>query len=285
MAKMISNYIDELNKAGKEKNTLATYQASLNTFTDYLTLTKEKNVNMSVITDYKKYLEENYKQNTVRLKLVTLSGYCDFLMSKNKIKANPCPKYLLPKEEKNTVKAIHQEDLNIILKYLKTKEEYIQVLFYLMIYAGLRVGEVSEIRASDIIYTKNRLIVKVRKEITKGKKERISPYIDAETGTMILKYITEKSGKVSYISKRTIQYHAKQISEATQIKFSCHQLRHNYATMLLNQGVDIDIIQKALGHENITTTMRYAETLQDRIINVAAEIKRGEKNGTDNKKL
>lgn len=38
-----------------------------------------------------------------------------------------------------------------------------------------------------------------------------------------------------------------------------HQLRHSYASYLLDQGVPMHYIQRCLGHSNIATTQRYAD--------------------------
>ncbi|MDQ4077204.1 MAG: tyrosine-type recombinase/integrase [Chloroflexota bacterium] len=38
-----------------------------------------------------------------------------------------------------------------------------------------------------------------------------------------------------------------------------HQLRHTYATELVNAGVSLATIRKRLGHKNVQTTLRYAE--------------------------
>jgi site-specific recombinase XerD len=37
--------------------------------------------------------------------------------------------------------------------------------------------------------------------------------------------------------------------------FSCHNLRHTFATRLCESGVNIKVIQSVLGHANISTTM------------------------------
>ncbi len=40
-------------------------------------------------------------------------------------------------------------------------------------------------------------------------------------------------------------------------KFSVHTLRHSYATHLLEQGVNIRVFQRYMGHKSLDSTMRY----------------------------
>ena len=40
-------------------------------------------------------------------------------------------------------------------------------------------------------------------------------------------------------------------------KLSVHTLRHAYATHLLEEGVNIRVIQRYMGHKSLETTMRY----------------------------
>ena len=51
------------------------------------------------------------------------------------------------------------------------------------------------------------------------------------------------------------------ISKASGI----HTLRHGYATGLLEVGVELQVIQRRLGHTSIRSTMRYLHLAQDRV--------------------
>lgn len=53
-----------------------------------------------------------------------------------------------------------------------------------------------------------------------------------------------------------------------------HDLRHDFATKLLRSNRDLKLVQKAMGHANIVTTMRYAHVLDEDVHNaVAAQAK------------
>jgi site-specific recombinase XerD len=47
-----------------------------------------------------------------------------------------------------------------------------------------------------------------------------------------------------------------------------HDLRHSHASILLAAGFDLSVIGKALGHTQLSTTMRYAH-LQDETLKAA----------------
>ncbi len=52
--------------------------------------------------------------------------------------------------------------------------------------------------------------------------------------------------------------------------FRFHDLRHNFATMLREEGVDLDVVSKMLSHSSVTVTQRYAH-IKDRRLQSAAQ--------------
>ena len=58
-----------------------------------------------------------------------------------------------------------------------------------------------------------------------------------------------------------MRYIVKRISDRAEISkvIHPHQLRHSYATHLLNNGAPLDVIQSLLGHQKSETTKIYAQ--------------------------
>jgi integrase len=47
--------------------------------------------------------------------------------------------------------------------------------------------------------------------------------------------------------------------------FGFHDFRHDFGTKLLRESKNLKLVQKALGHANIKTTLRYAHVLDDEV--------------------
>jgi site-specific recombinase XerD len=130
--------------------------------------------------------------------------------------------------------------------------------------AGLRVSEVANLRVLDI--DSERMVIRV--EQGKGKKDRngmLSPRLLVLLREWWLvgrptMWLFPGRDPLLPITPRQLHRVVCETADAVGIekRVSPHTLRHSFATHLLEQGVDVRLIQVALGHSKLDTTARYA---------------------------
>lgn len=138
---------------------------------------------------------------------------------------------------------------------------------------GLRLHEATHIAPADI--DSKRMVVHVKKG--KGQRDRIVPLPKATLHLLRAHYKKHRNpnfifpapgrggvneahatGPLPDSSVQTVLKRA--LRECNIVKnISVHNLRHAYATHLLEFGIDIRIIQKYLGHKSIRSTMIYTQ--------------------------
>jgi len=139
--------------------------------------------------------------------------------------------------------------------------------FFLLAHSGLRAGECLDLRLEDLDLPHCRLLIRQ----AKGQRDRVV-YCSAIAARALHIYLlgsprplqaplfVRPSGKpITYLWLR--QRLQNLASAAGLPNFSLHQLRHTFATRLLNAGMEITRIQKLLGHQHLNTTMIYARVL------------------------
>ena len=138
-----------------------------------------------------------------------------------------------------------------------------RVLLSLIYSAGLRVGEVCNLKIADI--DSGRMLIRVVK--SKGNHDRyvpLSSYVLEGLRKYVKsarpkKYLFNGKTKGQPLGKGAVQQSFRlAVAKAGILKeVSVHSLRHSYATHLLEEGVDIVTIKELLGHVAIETTMMY----------------------------
>ena len=112
----------------------------------------------------------------------------------------------------------------------------------------------------------------------KGSRERVIQVCSAEIITVIEEYIElfhfPGSGSSYFfinrlgkrLSEQSVRYMVRKYSRLAGIEKAVtpHMLRHSFATLLLDEGVDIRYIQQLLGHSTITTTQIYTHVSRSR---------------------
>jgi len=87
-------------------------------------------------------------------------------------------------------------------------------------------------------------------------------------------YLFINQFKKTFLTQRTVQkiFHQALIKAQINKPASCHSLRHSFATHLLENGTDIRIIQKLLGHQNIKTTQIYTQVTNNLISQIVSPL-------------
>jgi len=178
------------------------------------------------------------------------------------IHKKPAAKLKEPKLGKRIPKFL--SELEIEYEACQTPME--NALFEFMFSTGCRIGEVVKLNRNDINFHANSVIVH-----GKGDKER-EVYFNTRCSIWLKRYLDERDDEDSclFITERrpnrrmsidNLRYIIKRISNRAEIKKSIypHQLRHSYATHMINNGAPLEVIQSLLGHEKSETTKIYAQ--------------------------
>ena len=278
----LDKYINYISiEKGLSKNTVESY---LNDIIKFLNFYNEKTDTNEFsdddIEDYVLNLSTSSMSVSSILRIISsIKGFYVYLISEqlnNKIKLN----LIIPKNEKHLPSVLTEQEVNDLLEQpdiKKPNELKDKAMLELMYSSGLRVSELINLKLSNINFPE-----KILKVTGKGSKERIVPIGDFAMEYLLLYmnrvrnvsrfknsnylFINTKTGKPysrqSFFKK--IKYYA--MKAGITKKVSPHTLRHSFATHLLENGADLIMVQKMLGHTNIETTQIYTQVTTQRII-------------------
>ena len=257
--------------------TVENYLRVINQFNNFLAKTSERNlaeVDTPDVASFLAYLKTNshLKRISQLNRLSALKTFYRYLRKKGKIQKNPCDGIGGLREEKSLPTLFSLQEINQFLTYLEDrfqeKPNFLRArdraLFEILYSSGLRVGEVIQLKTTDLNFYQK--IVKVR---GKGGKERIVPFND-KTLQAVRDYLSfrqpEKSVKelfLNYLQQplttRGVRVILNKIlSELGMVKkASPHTFRHSFASHFLSGGAEMRIVQEALGHSSLSTTQIY----------------------------
>jgi len=176
----------------------------------------------------------------------------------------------LPKGAKKLPEVLSREEVTRLLASTTSLRE--RALLMTTYGGGLRVSEAVRLRVSDI--DAQRALLRV--EQGKGRKDRytlLGPRLLAELRHYwqvyrpVPPWLFPQRSKAAPMAVETAQkmyYAAKRRAGITKAG-GIHALRHSFATHLLEAGTDLPTLQRLLGHDSITTTMRYVHVTQQRV--------------------
>lgn len=276
--KIINHYLDICEYQKKLDNkTIKAYRIDLKQFHDYLLNQQKQELSRENISDYIIFLNQHYKVKSVKRKIASIKAFCRYMEDEDILIVNPFSKlhisikepFLLPKTIplhviEQMLLTAHQK-MNTASTPLQQKYTLRDIAVMELLFAtGMRVSELCRLNVSDV-----NLIEGDIKIYGKGSKERIIQLCNNEVLQILSEYCDtfELSQEESFFRNRfdhrlseqsvriILQNYANLIDSSLHI--TPHMFRHSFATLLLEEDVDIRYIQRLLGHSSITTTQIY----------------------------
>lgn len=261
---LMVKYLRHLHLEGKAENTIDTYKYHLVEFLVWIEGQKHElfDIKPTHMIEFKEYLLKNGKsKRTVNAVISCVRGYFDFLILNEIVKVNPVSKLLTIKVTEYRQNRLTDEQLNDFFHFVDSLQVNVRAAFYLMYSTGARVSEVSHLTKEDFLMRDDKLFVNIQD--AKYDSNRLIPVLSIKSVdilTSYLKTLDVSSSPAFRVSKRTLQRYAANFGMEHGLQFSCHVLRHTFATLLLENGVPIEKIQYLLGHRSVAITRHYTQS-------------------------
>lgn len=186
--------------------------------------------------------------------------------------SNPMRKIDRVKLDPPQPRGLKRSKIEHILETIPAKCLRDRLFFRLLLETGLRVSEGLSLYVEDLgpLFDNEHLTV-----VGKGNKKRTILFDDPRLVKQLRAYLkhmgykygplflAEKNGRGGPLRYQSMQKRWDHYCSLAGVARTLHQLRHSYATELINGGVSLPTIRKRLGHKNLQTTLRYAEQLDE----------------------
>lgn len=233
----------------------------------------------SIVDDFITNLHKQYKPKTVKRKIASLKAFFHHMEYKELLHENPFAKLDIRfREAKLLPKTIPFHTIQAFLSTLYAQKELAEseyqlrcrtrdiAVIELLFATGMRISELCSLKPSDIDFESSNILI-----YGKGAKERIIQLGNQEVISSLILYqetfkkdieisgyffVNRLQHKLSDQSVRFMINHYAELAGISQ-HITPHMFRHSFATLLLEQDVDIRYIQRMLGHSSISTTEIY----------------------------
>lgn len=249
---MVTIFEKQLSKSDLAKNTVTSYVWTVKYF-----LAHYKEFNRKSLLAYKGYLMENFKPQTVNLRLQGINKYLEFI-KKDKLKL----KFVKVQQKNFLENVISNEDYKFLKTQLKA-DGYMEWYFvvWFMAATGARVSELLQIKAEHVvvghldIYSKG------------GKLRRL--YIPKNLQGEAKQWLADRGVSSGYIflnrygeriTTRGIAIQLKHFADKYGLNREVvypHSFRHRFAKNFLDKFNDLALLADLMGHESIETTRIY----------------------------
>jgi len=208
--------------------------------------------------------DQGFKPKTINRRLTTIAAMYNFFSPEDETLV--CPVYYCRhhlREPQRLPRPVPSNDLHSFFAVIEDCRD--RTMFYLMLRGGLRIGEVAALRMGDLL-----LKEQTPRIVVTGKGSRQRPvYLTSQSLCTLRDYLAVRpksmddhvflTYQLKGLSTHAIQMRLEHYRKLSGIHFTCHQLRHSFATDLNEADMPITSLQSLLGHRWLETTMLYVQ--------------------------
>lgn len=281
MKELLAKYVLYLQAKGYSLITITDKSYLINFFFSWIKgsdIFEIKDINVQTLKSYHGYILDHKQKNNLSLStdrqrryLMSVRDFFTWAIEQNYILTNPALRIDLPKLRMSLPgdvlsiddmeKAIDMIGLHNIMGIRN------RAVVELLLAAGLRTAEVCNLTLKDIDWDNRRITIRK----SKGLKDRVLPltrrcmfwlkYYITYARSKFLKQTTTHAVFLSFYGKKIssgqVLYLVKRSFLKAGYKATPQLIRHSFATLLLDKGLDIRYVQELLGHESLATTEIY----------------------------
>ncbi len=267
------------NNKNLSTKTISSYTTDLSQFISFID-TNENDLSKQTVNAYIAHLQQNYKIKTVKRKIASAKAFCNYLEYEAIITETPFSKIRIKLHEPvllpRTIPFDYIEKI-FACAYKKYASEpqgsYSQkcvlrdiAVLELLFSTGMRVSELCTLKQEAVNLDEGAIMI-----YGKGAKERIIQIANYHVLSILKEYqrafydTIEKNNSFfvnrlgNSLSDQSVRIIINNYTNAAglPLHITPHMFRHSFATLLLEEDVDIRYIQRFLGHSSIVTTQIY----------------------------
>lgn len=275
---------EAIEKFFKEKEVSIVKRGHLNWWKKELGAFYLQDVRSSIITEKKqRLLTEKTDKGIIRSKstcnryLATLSFLLSVCIKEWEwLAENPCRKVSREKEPRERVRFLSKEERSRLLDACKvSSNSYLYTFVVLLMSTGCRYNEARCLKWSEVCLHTGRIT------IAKSKNGHARTIPVRGLILDLLRGLRSDSDSIGYIfpspNSRNKPIDLKRafrtaIKKSGIKQFRGHDLRHDYATVMLAQGLSLGEVGHLLGHLSVTTTRRYAHLTESRAVDAITKM-------------
>ncbi len=273
-----------------DKKTLKAYRIDLRQFSEQISVVNVSNITTPILEAYIAKLHQQYTPKTVKRKVASIKAFFHYLEYKEIVTQNPFNRLQIKFREPITLpKTIPLHTIELLLNTIynqynnsisdyekKTSLRDIAVIELLFV-TGIRISELCTISYQNIDLLNKVVVIR-----GKGAKERLIHICNEDVITTLTKYSSVYKTEIiscGYFFVNNVGNRLSDQSVRDMINKYCmianiqqhitpHMFRHSFATLLLEENVDIRYIQTMLGHSSINVTQIYTHVAMSKQKNI-----------------